>query len=321
MNDEIDDLLDGILVDAHGDAEELTAFAQAFQDLARFPFPARIVGTSVDVTKVEFDGNGRRGLTAVCRREGESYRVALSDLMPDVVTMETARLLDAHRRWTGLPPLTAATSRWVYRPVAANPAVVGSPLALQPMGTWDPADQYWGEEGAEIDPVYERIIRAGPRPQFEMEQVIPGVDPDEWDADPVADAAELYEAGDNHGASQILNALLAQDTRCLDAWVHLGNIAFDTNGPKAALDLYDTAVAIAEQSLPEGFAGVLPRSLIDNRPFLRALHGLGLCAWRQRRWDDATLIYTNLVWIDGCQTWNALECLQAVEARQRWTRG
>ena len=237
--------------------------------------------------------------------------------------METARLLDAHRRWTGLPPLTAAnvsvgrTAPW--RPTCCRRKSAGAP---NPMGTWDPADQYWGEEGAEIDPVYERIIRAGPRPQFEMEQVIPGVDPDEWDADPVADAAELYEAGDNHGASRLLRRVCSpRTTRCLDAWVHLGNIAFDTNGPKAALDLYDAAVGIGEQSLPEGFAGVLPRSLIDNRPFLRALHGLGLCAWRQRRWDDATLIYTNLVWIDGCQTWNALECLQAVEARERWTRG
>jgi hypothetical protein len=207
----------------------------------------------------------------------------------------------------------------VYRPVAAQPAALAVPLALYPRGTWDPADEYWGEDDADLDPLYEQIIAAGPRPEFEMEQVIPGLDADGWDLDPVADAAELRRAGDTREASRILHGLLAQDHRCIDAWVHLGNIAFDGKGPKAAFEFYDTAVAMAEQSLPEGFAGVLPRGLIDNRPFHRALHGLGLCAWRQRRWTDAEIIFSDLVWIDGCQTWTALECFRAVEARQRWS--
>jgi hypothetical protein len=106
----------------------------------------------------------------------------------------------------------------------------------------------------------------------------------------------------------------------MDAWVHLGVIAFDTRGPKAALEFYNTAVAIGEGALPYAFAGVLPWGFVDNRPFHRALHGLGLCAWRQRRWDAAETILTNLLWIDGAQTSNALECLLAVEQRQRWTR-
>jgi hypothetical protein len=77
-------------------------------------------------------------------------------------------------------------------------------------------------------------------------------------------------------------------------------------------------LAIGEQSLPAEFNGVLPRGLVDNRPFHRALHGLGLCAWRERRRDDAEAIMTNLLWIDGAQTWDALECLVAVRQRQRW---
>jgi len=41
---------------------------------------------------------------------------------------------------------------------------------------------------------------------------------------------------------------------------------------------YQAGVAIGELSLPEpvlDFQGILPRGLIDNRPFLRCLHGLG----------------------------------------------
>jgi hypothetical protein len=326
MNDDLDDFIDEILVDAHSEHEQLTAFEQTFHNFGRFPIKARIVGTPVDVIKVEFEGNDRRGLTAVCRRDGESYRVALADLIPGPLTVETARLIAAYRRWLGLPGLAAPAdvplvTAWVYEPVASNPATLARPLDLSPEGTWDPADQYWGEEGTELDPVYQRIIEAGPRPLFEMEQVIPGTDAEHWDIDPVADAAELHRAGYDREASRILQHLLSQDHRCIDAWVHLGNIAFASKGPKAALDQYDTAVAIAEQSLPEGFSGVLPRGLIDNRPFHRALHGLGLCAWRQRRWTDAAVIFTNLAWIDGCQTWNAVECLRAVEAHERWRRG
>ena len=323
--DEIDDLLEEILVDAYGDSEQLTSFEQAFEDSARFPFPARIVGTSVDVIKVEFDGDDRRGLTAVCRRDGEKHRVALADLIPGPVTLDTSRLLAAYRRWLCLPPIkpthpTATITPWVYRPVATKHIRLRHPLALRTTGLWDPADQYWGEDGADLDPVIEAIIAAGPRPQFEMEQIIPGIKEDDWDLDPVADAAEMHRAGYDRDASRILHDLIAQDDRCVDAWVHLGNIAFEAKGPKAALELYDTAVALAEQSLPASFVGVLPRELIDNRPFLRALHGLGLCGWRQKRWEDAEVIFTNLVWIDGGQTWTALACLLAVQQRQRWTR-
>jgi tetratricopeptide (TPR) repeat protein len=325
MTGDLEDLLDEVLVDAYGESEQLTAFEQAFKDNGRFPFPASVVGVSVDVVKIEYDGDERHGLTARCRREGEMHRISLTDLVPGPVTLETSRLLAAYRKWQGLPEFRAAgpahsAEPWFYRPVATTPHPVAQPLALQPMGSWDPANQYWGEEGEEIHPLYRAIIAVGPRPEFEMEQVIPGVEEDDWDSDPVTNAAELNRVGSDREARRILEGLILLDERCIDAWVHLGNMAFDAKGPKAALELYDTAVAIGEQSLPAQFNGVLPRGLVDNRPFHRALHGLGLCAWRQRRWDDAEAIFTNLLWIDGAHTWDALECLLACRQRQRWLR-
>jgi hypothetical protein len=96
--DQIDKLLQEIMVDAYGDAEQLTSFEVAFEDAARFPFPARLLGQQVDVIKVEFEGNERRGLTALCRHGEESHRVSLADLLPGAVTLEMARLLSAYRR-------------------------------------------------------------------------------------------------------------------------------------------------------------------------------------------------------------------------------
>ena len=80
------------------------------------------------------------------------------------------------------------------------------------------------------------------------------------------------------------------------------------------------AVAVGESSIPEGFGGVLPWGLVDNRPFHRALYGLGLCAWRQRRWSEAEQIFTNRVWLEGNTASPAPWCRDAVRERRGWTR-
>ena len=325
MNDRIEGLLKEILVDADSEDEQLTAFAQAFETSVRFPFPARVLGVTLYVTDIAYSGQQRRGLVALCHREGEEHSVSLLDVVPGPVAVQTSMLVEAYRRWSGLAasddlPAPPATGVWAYRPLASSRVVLSRPLGLRAVGLWDPADQYWGEPGDDLHPLVVKITAAGPRPEFEMEQVIPGVEDDDWDLDPVADAAELHRAGADKEATRILEGLVALDERCVDAWVHLGNIAFDNNGPKAAAELYDRAVAVGEQSLPDGFAGVLPRGLIDNRPFLRALHGLGLCAWRQRRWDDAEEVFVSRVWLEGAGTWDAVSCLERVRARLRWTR-
>ena len=104
-----------------------------------------------------------------------------------------------------------------------------------------------------------------------FQQVFPGVEPDDWDTDPIVYAADLHRAGYHREAIRLLEGLVAIDSRCIDAWGHLGLIAFDTRGPGPAAKLYETGIAVTERSLPERFAGVLPWGMVDNRPFLRCL--------------------------------------------------
>jgi antitoxin (DNA-binding transcriptional repressor) of toxin-antitoxin stability system len=59
------------------------------------------------------------------------------------------------------------------------PALGLTPLRLAPMGTWDPAEEYWGGDGDPIEAWARAIIARGPRPEFEMEQVLPGTEPDD----------------------------------------------------------------------------------------------------------------------------------------------
>src|SRR5208283_3147910 len=168
---------------------------------ARLPFPALVVGTNVDVVKVESEGDERRGLSAICRRNGATYIVSLGDLTPGAVPMETPLLLSAYRRWLGLPPFVQSdesptTQPWTYRPVASRTGDLAVPLALRPMGALNPEEQYWGD-GDERDPMTEAVIARSHRAEFEMEQVIPGLDEHDWDCDPIVEAADMHGAGYN----------------------------------------------------------------------------------------------------------------------------
>jgi hypothetical protein len=52
-----------------------------------------------------------------------------------------------------------------------------------------------GEEGDVLEEWAQDVIALGPRPEFEMEQVLPGSDPDEPDLDPIIQANEMKDAG------------------------------------------------------------------------------------------------------------------------------
>ena len=86
--------------------------------------------------------------------------------------------------------------------------------------------------------------------------------------------------------ARILMDLCESDLRCLDAHAHLGNFVFDIF-PERALRHYEVGVRIGEWSLGDRFDGLLPWGHIDNRPFLRCMHGYGLCLWRLGRFDEA----------------------------------
>ncbi|MGH9204838.1 MAG: hypothetical protein ACRD2A_26735, partial [Vicinamibacterales bacterium] len=61
----------------------------------------------------------------------------------------------------------------------------------------------------------------------QMEQVLPGQDPDDPFADPITESNDLQDAGDRMEAHKILMELCQSDLRCLDAHAHLGNFVFD----------------------------------------------------------------------------------------------
>lgn len=193
-----------------------------------------------------------------------------------------------------------------------------TPLKLEPRGLWDPAEEYWGEEGEPLEEWAKAIITQGPRPLFEMEQILPGADPEDFDSDPIIPANELRDHGLTQQARKLLSDLIDQDVRCLDAHAHLGSMEFDRT-PAKAIAHYQRGVEIGRLSLGKDFSGVLPWGMIDNRPFLRCLHGFGLCLWRLGRFEEAERIFDELLWLAPSDNLGVRFVLPRVRARRKWT--
>ena len=191
------------------------------------------------------------------------------------------------------------------------------PLRLLDNWLWDPSEEYWGEEGEPLEDWAKPIVARGPRPSFEMEQVLPGADPDNWDSDPIVEASDLHATDDRIGAEKLLVEMLAVDLRCLDAHAHLGNFAFERH-PEEAVRHYEVGTRIGELSLEDGFDGLLPWGRIDNRPFLRCMHGFGLCLWRLGREEEAVTLFERMLWLNPTDNQGIRFLLFQIRAGERW---
>jgi hypothetical protein len=242
-----------------------------------------------------------------------------------VITLRARRLWDVvpgeivvvkpHKQWSyaGHPYLSGEIES-ARLDVAALGLV---PLKLEDQGRWTPDEHYWGEEDEPVEEWAKPIIAHGPRQTFEMEQILPGWDPNDFDSDPIYGANELMDAGDREAARRILMELCEADLRCLDAHAHLGNLAFDYKA-KDAIRHYEVGVRIGELSLPPDFDGLLPWGHIDNRPFLRCLHGYGLCLWRLSRFEEAKRVFERMLWLNPSDNQGTRFLIDEMRAKTAW---
>jgi tetratricopeptide (TPR) repeat protein len=203
-------------------------------------------------------------------------------------------------------------------------------LSLKNMNvwSWNPKDEYWGEVVGEakesLNKYLKPIIDYGPRLSYEMEQVLPLLEPENPDSDPIFEASEYYGSGDYQKALKIIEEILATDLRCLDAHAHLGNWEFNrTDEPHIntidkAKRHYEVGVKIGGLSFDKGFNGVLPWGPVNNRPFLRCLYGYGLSLWRLGKSEEAREVFNRMLWLNPLDNQGIRFLLADIDSGKTW---
>ena len=79
-----------------------------------------------------------------------------------------------------------------------------------------------------------------------------------------------------------LKDLVARHPGFIDGHAHLGFALLEQDRPKLALRASLRGLALGEEAIPSGFEGRIEWGFLENRPFLRAAHGVVLCYLRLR---------------------------------------
>ncbi len=124
-------------------------------------------------------------------------------------------------------------------------------LEIKSFGNWDPKDEFQDYDATETSHPYDKIIATGKRPSWEMENILPGYDPDDIDC-PIGEGIDLMDSGDWKCAIKPMKGLLKSDARCLDAYAHLGKWYFEygeADNLSNAKNYYKTGIAIGMKSI------------------------------------------------------------------------
>lgn len=108
----------------------------------------------------------------------------------------------------------------------------------------------------------------------------------------------FYDADDidDHDlAFRKLSKIIGDDPEFIDAYNSAGRWELYLNNHGNALTYFDTAYRIGSKLIPKEFKGTIPWEFLDNRPFLRAMHGLGLTYEHIGEYEKAANIYDKML--------------------------
>jgi len=109
---------------------------------------------------------------------------------------------------------------------------------------------------------------------------------------------ELYEEGDLDEAERVFRAVLAEMPDHLDALHHLALVLSERGFDDQARDLWEQAVRIGHKAFPQDFQlgrDRLEWGWLENRPFLRCLHGLALTRYNDGEIEEALRLFRELL--------------------------
>jgi len=178
-------------------------------------------------------------------------------------------------------------------------------------GLWDPRE-FFGDDAEEC---FFDYLAEGLREEYVFNDYT-GYGFYGTDRDPVFEAVDADSLPERY---DILTKLWEDYPQCIDALVHIGHLYLDYwNSLQHALNCYRTAIHIAEKNLPEDFNGVMPWICLENRPYLRALHGLCLAQWRMKDFDEAYKTAEKLLRICPGDNIGIRLIMEPIASRREW---
>ncbi len=66
---------------------------------------------------------------------------------------------------------------------------------------------------------------------------------------------------------------------------------------------------------------MLPWGIIDNRPYLRCLHGYGLSLWQLGRIEEAAKVFERLLWLNPTDNQGVRFLVGPAKAGEAWEQG
>lgn len=109
---------------------------------------------------------------------------------------------------------------------------------------------------------------------------------------------EFLEAGQLKEAERIFRATLAKMPEHLDARHHLALVLDERRRKAEARSVWDEAVKVGRAAFPAGFDPGQDRlewGWLENRPFLRCLHGLAVACWEAGEVEQPLGLYRELL--------------------------
>jgi len=110
-------------------------------------------------------------------------------------------------------------------------------------------------------------------------------------------ALDMHQSGEWTDKKYVaeLARLVEAEPDVMDGHAHLAFALHEQGKPRKALEQALQALAIGERVIPKGFTGRIEWGYLDNRPFLRAMHGAALCYTSLRKRRDAAAMMEQLL--------------------------
>jgi len=109
---------------------------------------------------------------------------------------------------------------------------------------------------------------------------------------------ESFHAGDLVAAERLLKQFTSRNPTHIDAWQHLALVLERTERATEAFLCCREAVRLGTESFPNEFSWITSKLMwgfLENRPFLRAYHNLGLWFQRRGQIDAAIEVFVRLL--------------------------